>query len=51
MPQDDTVTDAAKEKRKNMGLYVATLLRLHVDQNIKDITGSCQFIAALWPTL
>lgn len=83
MTQDDTATDAAKEKRKNMGLYVATLLRLHVDQNIssnrtpsnrlcmsidvqhgeafvapkattqrtKDITGACQFIAALWPTL
>lgn len=83
MTQDDTATDAAKLKRKNMGLYVATLLRMHVDQNIssnrtpanrlcmsidvqhgeafvapkamaqrtKDITGACQMIAALWPTL
>ena len=35
MTQDDSSTDAAKEKRKNMGLYVATLLRMHVDQNLK----------------
>lgn len=83
MTQDDAATDAAKQKRKNMGLYVATLLRMHVDQNMpsnrvpanrlcmsidvqhgeafaalkamaqrtKDITGACQLIAALWPTL
>ena len=83
LTQDDATTDAAKLKRKNMGLYVATLLRLHVDQNLagnrkpasrlcvaidvqhgeafvapkamaqrtKDITGACQMISALWPTL
>lgn len=34
MTQDDATTSAAIEKRKNMGLYVATLARLHVDQNI-----------------
>jgi hypothetical protein len=83
MTQDDSSTEAAKQKRKNMGLYVATLLRLHVDQNLsaddtpasrlcmsidvqhgeafsapkamtqrtKDITGACQMISALWPTL
>jgi len=36
MTQDDTSTDAAKLKRKQMGLYVATMLRLHVDQNISS---------------
>lgn len=36
MTQDDAATDAAKEKRRNMGLYVATLLRLHVDQNFSS---------------
>jgi len=35
MTQDDAATDAAKAKRKNMGLYVATLLRLHVDNSLK----------------
>ncbi|MCB1431832.1 MAG: hypothetical protein KDK75_05140 [Alphaproteobacteria bacterium] len=34
MTQDDAETEAAKAKRKEMGLYVATLARLHVDQNI-----------------
>lgn len=34
MTQDDAETDGAKAKRKEMGLYVATLARLHVDQNI-----------------
>jgi hypothetical protein len=34
MTQDDASTDAAIEKRKQMGLYVATMVRLHVDQNI-----------------
>lgn len=34
MTQDDSSTPAAVEKRKQMGLYVATLVRLHVDQNI-----------------
>ena len=35
MTQDDASTDAAIEKRKQMGLYVATMVRLHVDQNIQ----------------
>ena len=34
MTQADTSSDAAVEKRKQMGLYVATLVRLHVDQNL-----------------
>ncbi len=34
MTQDDADTDAAKTKRRDMGLYVATLARLHMDQNI-----------------
>lgn len=34
MTQDDASTDAAIEKRRQMGLYVATMVRLHVDQNI-----------------
>lgn len=33
--QDDSATDAAKQKRQNMGLYAATLLRMHVDANLK----------------
>lgn len=35
MTQDDASTDAAVEKRRQMGLYVATMVRLHVDQNIQ----------------
>ena len=34
MTKDDATTPTAKEKRKQMGLYVATLSRMHVDQNI-----------------
>ncbi|NTJ66021.1 hypothetical protein G6M50_14860 [Agrobacterium rhizogenes] len=34
MTMDDADTEAARERRRNMGLYVATLARLHVDQNI-----------------
>ncbi|WP_322889337.1 MULTISPECIES: hypothetical protein [unclassified Yoonia] len=37
MTQDDSATEAAKEKRRNMGLYVATLLILHIDQNLKGL--------------
>lgn len=36
MTQDDASTDAAIEKRRQMGLYVATMVRLHVDQNIQS---------------
>lgn len=36
MTQDDAATDAAVEKRRQMGLYVATMVRLHVDQNIQS---------------
>ena len=32
--KDDATTASAKEKRKQMGLYVATLVKLHVDKNI-----------------
>lgn len=35
MTQDDAATDAAKAKRKEMGLYVATMIRKHIDQNLK----------------
>lgn len=35
MTQDDASTEAAIEKRKQMGLYVATMVRLHIDQNIQ----------------
>jgi hypothetical protein len=33
MTQDDAETDEAKAKRQNMGLYVATMIRRHVDEN------------------
>jgi hypothetical protein len=36
MTQDDASTDAAIEKRRQMGLFVATMVRLHVDQNIQS---------------
>lgn len=36
MTQDDAATDAAKAKRREMGLYVATMVRKHVDQNLKS---------------
>lgn len=35
MTQDDAETDGAKAKRKEMGLFVATIARLHIDQNLK----------------
>lgn len=34
MTQDDAATDAAKAKRKDMGTYVATMVRKHIDQNL-----------------
>jgi hypothetical protein len=34
MTMDDADTDAARDRRRNMGLYVATLARMHVEQNI-----------------
>jgi hypothetical protein len=34
MTQDDADTESAKDKRREMGVCVATLARLHVDQNI-----------------
>jgi hypothetical protein len=34
MTQDDAETESAKTRRHDMGLYVATLARLHMDQNI-----------------
>lgn len=33
MTQDDAATDEAKAKRREMGLFAATLTRLHVEQN------------------
>lgn len=35
MTQDDATTASAIEKRRSMGLYVATMVRMHVDQNIQ----------------
>lgn len=34
MTQDDAETDEARTKRQNMGLYVATMVRRHVGENI-----------------
>jgi hypothetical protein len=34
LTQDDADTDPARTKRRDMGLYVATFVRLHVDQNL-----------------
>jgi hypothetical protein len=34
LTQDDAGTDSAVAKRKDMGLYVATLARMHVGQNL-----------------
>ena len=36
MSQDDAGTDSAKFKRKEMGMYVATLIRLHLEHNGED---------------
>lgn len=36
MTVDDANTDAARERRREMGLYVATLGRMHVEQNIRS---------------
>jgi hypothetical protein len=34
LTQDDADSETARTKRRDMGLYVATLVRLHVDQNL-----------------
>ena len=34
MTQDDTTTDAARDQRREMGIYVATLARMHAEQNL-----------------
>jgi hypothetical protein len=34
MTQDDADTDAARTRRQNVGFYVATLARLHLEANI-----------------
>lgn len=36
LTMDDADTEAARERRRQMGIYVATLARLHVDQNIQS---------------
>lgn len=36
MTMDDAGNDVARERRRNMGLYVATLARLQTDQNIQS---------------
>lgn len=36
MTQSDTESEAAIAKRENMGFYVATLARLHLEQNIQS---------------
>lgn len=35
MTQDDADSDTARGRRREVGLYVATLARLHVDQNLR----------------
>src|SRR3569623_1045680 len=34
MPQDDAESATARSRRRDMGLYVATMARIHADQNI-----------------
>src|SRR5712671_2968364 len=34
MTQDDAETEGARSRRRDMGLYVATLARLHMDRNL-----------------
>jgi hypothetical protein len=36
MTQDDADSEMARTRRRDIGLYVATLARLHVDQNIQS---------------
>jgi hypothetical protein len=36
MTQDDTESDSARSRRREMGLYVATIARLQTDQNISS---------------
>lgn len=36
MTQDDADTDAARTRRQDMGFYVATLARLHLEANIQS---------------
>ena len=36
MTQDDADTDAARSRRQDMGFYVATLARVHLEANIKS---------------
>ncbi len=36
MTQDDADTDAARSRRQDMGFYVATLARLHLDANLQS---------------
>jgi hypothetical protein len=36
MTQDDADSEVARSRRRDIGLYVATLARLHVDQNIQS---------------
>lgn len=39
MTQDDAETENARTRRRDMGLYVATIARLHVDQHIAPTTN------------
>ncbi|MNE50092.1 hypothetical protein D3C80_1446500 [compost metagenome] len=36
MTMDDADNESARERRRNMGLYVSTLAKLHVEQNISS---------------
>jgi hypothetical protein len=36
MTQDDAETDAARARRQDMGFYVATLARVHLESNIRS---------------
>ena len=36
MTQDDAETESARERRRNMGVCVASLARMHIEQNIRS---------------
>mgnify|MGYP001767008567 CR=1 FL=1 len=40
MTQDDASTDEARARRRDMGHYVATLVKMHIDQHFADEHGS-----------
>ncbi|WP_246172067.1 hypothetical protein [Nitrospirillum amazonense] len=38
MTQDDAETVDARERRRNMGLYVAALAQMHLERNFNNLT-------------